>query len=358
MMEHNLQIDLVKTFAILSVILLHSVSESTLFSANMVYYAWQAVPLFIICTGILWYLSFANHATTLRNAYSMRYFKNKFNRIIIPFLVIFTLDLIYMYYNGITIRANHILSRLEWLQPPISGAGDYYLALVWQLIFISPLLCYFFSKKPVYTVVGLFIANLAFELVGPYISFDLYYFSICRYLAAFALGLVLAHNVIVNHNWHLKSRVNLILIVLGLLSAVYLYFFLNAPTPGFRPEWRTQNIYSFFYPTLIIMLFLSAEPLIQGTKRLFYWLTVFGRASYHIFLVQIIYFGFGIFRLFDVSTEFEGFLVNLAVTFSFGLLFYGINSLICKSYSKWLWSRQKENKHRINVGVQLFQKSN
>lgn len=333
--ERNLQIDLIKAFAIFSVILIHSVSETTLFATDMIFYAWQAVPLFIICSGIVWYLSFVKHGATLQKAYSLHYFKSKFGRLIIPFLVIFLVDLIYIRYTGMPFNLNHIVSRVEWLQPPISGAGDYYLALVWQLIFLAPILCYCFNKKPIWTVACLFIGNFVFELAGSRIPFDFYYFSICRYLATFALGLVLAHNINVNQGWKIKSKMNLFLLILGLVSAVYLYFFVNTTTPGFRPEWRTQNIYGSFYPALMVMIVLSVTPLTRFAEGLFGKISVFGRASYHIFLVQILYFGFGVFRLFGASTELWGVLVNLAVTFSVGLAFYAADSLVHQTYAKW-----------------------
>jgi peptidoglycan/LPS O-acetylase OafA/YrhL len=349
MAGQNLQIDLIKTFAIFSVILVHTVSIATFSNTGMVFYSLQAVPLFIICTGIVWYLSFLKYDTTLSGAYSYSYLKSKFSRLIIPFLVIVTVDFIYIHYTGTVITLNHLIARLELLQPPIGGGGDFYLALVWQLIFLAPLICYCFKRNPMLAVIGLFTVNFAFEFAGPIILFEYYYFSICRYLAAFALGLVLAHNIHVNGGWKIRSKVNVALIILGLVSALYLYFFFGKVTPGFRQEWGTQNVYSFFYPALIAMLLLSAEPLTRHAKGVFRRLSVFGRASYHIFLVQMVYWGFGYYSIFYTSNELRSLIINLGVTFSFGLLFYGVDLLARRGYNEWLLRHNSHEKESIAI---------
>lgn len=325
MSGRSIEIDLVKTVAIISVIILHSVSIAVILGTGMIYYVWQAIPLFIICSGLTWYLAFAKHASTLHDAYSLRYFKGKIGRFVAPFLVIFVFDLIYMKATGIAFNLNHIISRLYWMQPPLSGAGDYYLAYIIQLIILAPLLCYCFSRKPWITVAVLFIVDIMFELAAPYLSFDFYYFSVVRCLAAFAIGLILARNIIQYNGWRLRTKTNVALVVLGLLSAIYLTFYVSVPTPGFRPEWGTQNLYGFFYPALLVILVFSCGSLLQRAKGLVSKVNVLGRASYHIFLVQILFFGLGVNGIFAVKGELIAVMINLAVTFAVGLLFYGLN---------------------------------
>lgn len=281
------------------------------------------MPLFVICTGLLWYLSFYKSGTNLKQMYSLTYFKSKFSRIVLPFAVLFALNLAILFSNG-TVNWRNVLSRLQYMQPPISGAGDYYLAFILELIFVAPLIFYCFHKKPLATVATLFLLDLAFELLGPYMNETTYYFGVVRMFSAFALGLVLARNIVKNSGWKLRTKTNIALIALGFCSAVFLFFNAGKPTPMFRPEWLTMNLYSFFYPTMIVMSALSLGSFFkQYAQGLWIKIAVIGKASYHIFLVQIIFFSPVLAGL-KLDFGWEGWNIpfNLSMTLAWGLLFY------------------------------------
>lgn len=255
--------------------------------------------------------------------YSLTYFKSKSSRIVLPFAVLFALNLAILFSNG-TVNWRNVLSRLQYMQPPISGAGDYYLAFILELIFVAPLIFYCFHKKPLATVATLFLLDLAFELLGPYMNETTYYFGVVRMFSAFALGLVLARNIVKNSGWKLRTKTNIALIALGFCSAVFLFFNAGKPTPMFRPEWLTMNLYSFFYPTMIVMSALSLGSFFkQYAQGLWIKIAVIGKASYHIFLVQIIFFSPVLAGL-KLDFGWEGWNIpfNLSMTLAWGLLFY------------------------------------
>jgi peptidoglycan/LPS O-acetylase OafA/YrhL len=327
----------VKAFAILSVVTIHSVSIAFLLDWKMQFYVWQSVPLFIICTGLVWYLSFNRHSTGLKNTYSSNYFKVKISRFVLPFLFIVLIDLTYINFSGGTLNVRNFVSRIELMQPPISGGGDYYLAFILELILVAPLICYCFNKRSFLTVTGLFIADLAFELAGPYMALDTYYFSVVRFFGAFALGLVLAHNIIKNDGWRFKTKTNALLIILGSASAAFIFFNAGKPTPLFRPEWLTMNLYSYFYPALLVIATLSIGPLMGKYGRAVWGkLAVLGKASYHIFLVQIVFFSPVLISL-KLYFSWEGWLIpfNLTLCLAWGLLFYYGDCWIRGCYAKF-----------------------
>jgi len=328
------QIDIVKALAIIGVITTHSVLLSFILAADMQFYAWQAMPLFVICTGLLWYLSFYKNGTNLKQMYSFKYFKSKFSRFVLPFAVLFALDLAILYSTG-AVNLRNVLSRLQYMQPPISGAGDYYLAFILELIFVAPLIFYCFHKKPLATVATLFLLDLAFELMGPYMDETTYYFGVIRMFSAFALGLVLARNIVENSGWKLRTKSNVALIALGFCSAVFLFFNAGKPTPMFRPEWLTMNLYSFFYPTVLVMAALSLGPFFrQYAQRFWVKVAVIGKASYHIFLVQILFFSPVLAGL-KLDFGWEGWNIpfNLSVTLAFGLVFYFVDLRMRRAYA-------------------------
>ena len=60
---HFQQIDFIKTIAIIAVILLHSLPAYVLLDTYSAFHVSQAIPVFIIVSGLVWYLSFNKAAT-------------------------------------------------------------------------------------------------------------------------------------------------------------------------------------------------------------------------------------------------------------------------------------------------------
>ena len=162
-----------------------------------------------------------------------------------------------------------------------------------------------------------------------------YYFGVVRMFSAFALGLVLAHNILKNKGWKLRTKTNIVLAALGFCSAAFLLFNAGKPTPLFRPEWLTMNLYSFFYPALLVMAALSLGPLFRKyAQGLWTKIAVIGKASYHIFLVQILFFSPVLTGL-KLDSGWEGWNIpfNLSLTLAWGLLFYFADLWLHKTYA-------------------------
>ena len=115
---------------------------------------------------------------------------------------------------------------------------------------------------------------------------------------------------------------------LAVASAVFLVLYNGSPFPLFRAEWGTQNILSFFYPTLMVILLFnlySYVPRIEFRKIL----EMAGRASYHIFLVQMLYFGF-VFSCLDTAVKTLPLhiawpiviVTSLGINITLGIIFY------------------------------------
>ena len=61
----------------------------------------------------------------------------------------------------------------------------------------------------------------------------------------------------------------------------------------FSEAWGFQNVISFFYPLLLIVIMLKIFP--EKTDNIVLnSLATIGKASYHIFLIQILFFGFSL----------------------------------------------------------------
>jgi peptidoglycan/LPS O-acetylase OafA/YrhL len=292
-----LQIDLIKGLAMISVILLHTLPRPILIQTYSQFHIWQAVPIFFILMGITSGISFSRRGyTRIKQIYSRKYFLRKFERLIVPFLTVFLISLVWgIYHNNFYIGWLSLIGKL-----PVSGPGNYFVSIVLQYIFIFPLIYILYKKSPNLMLITLFSIDFLFQLVAPYLAiFDnvpyLYGACIFRYFSAIALGLYISEDLLTSRHIELLSKKNRFILVGVPISIVYLFmarftrqpFFLFSEARGF------QNVISFFYPLLLVVIMLRFFP--EKTDNVILnSLATIGKASYHIFLIQILFFGFGL----------------------------------------------------------------
>jgi peptidoglycan/LPS O-acetylase OafA/YrhL len=132
--NHLLQIDLLKGFAIISVIIIHSSFD--VISSFSVFYIWQAVPIFIVLMGLNSGMSLNRKiSVTIKSLISEKYFHKKIRRLIVPYLIFVLIAIIIwivkkecpLFTNP---DSNYIIVTIL----------HYYLAIVIQFIFVFPLL--------------------------------------------------------------------------------------------------------------------------------------------------------------------------------------------------------------------------
>jgi peptidoglycan/LPS O-acetylase OafA/YrhL len=121
---------------------------------------------------------------------------------------------------------------------------------------------------------------------------------------------------------------------MALVSALLLHF------PYFQTPWQPQTVLSFFYPLILCVLGLRYLP--SNGNSFWNIISLIGKASYHIFLIQIIFFGAG-FSITSIiassglqgvyNTYILGIIAlasNITITLLLGLLFYYIEPKLIK----------------------------
>lgn len=333
------QIDFLKAFAIMSVILMHTIRPENMPNSIYLFFIVQAVPIFLVITGFNWCSSFYDKPP--ESTYIKSYFLKKSNRLIKPFAVIFICSILlgllqYVYFGQTNLNLS-LYSFIGLL--PIPGPGNYFFTIMLELIFIFPLLFLFYSNKPKYFLVVCFVINIVFELISPYLLSNriyLYNASVLRFLFAIALGMW------ISKDYRLLSTTSIPVLIGSVFSIVYLLLniFGNYPIPYFLSEQHTQNIFSFFYPALLVLVGLKYLPCTVSANSLNDFIVTIGKASYHIFLVQMFYFsvlnspfGPGFFKYFTFGLDSTNALVpainlllNEAICIMLGLLFYRIKA--------------------------------
>jgi hypothetical protein len=250
-------VDAVKGIAILFVLLLHALPNSIPYS---LFWARQAVPLLVVMMG------FTGAWTRIRPLGT--YFRRRAVRLLVPWGIAWVTALAIVAVKGHAVwRSDILLGAL-----PAPGPGNYFITIAFEFVVLLPLLRLLMRKSPWLMLGACLVVDLAFQLVFGYFDLNSYLFkaSVFRYLFAAGLGMLLASGTML---WALVP-----------VSVAYLV----ALTAGFRmpfirPTWQSHFLLAAGYTSALVF----------GGLRLRYprFLEEFGRASWHIFLVQIIWFG-------------------------------------------------------------------
>ncbi|KAF1083740.1 hypothetical protein SPSYN_03089 [Sporotomaculum syntrophicum] len=194
-----------------------------------------------------------------------------------------------------------------------SGPGSYFVPLVLQIIFFLPVLYILAQKNANLMLIGAFALNILFELGCYYWAMpqSTYRFIFLRYLFAIALGIWLAKAKHIN--WYLVTAG-------ALLSLLYItgvsFYDLRPPV---QPDWSPQNAPAFFWPFMVVLLGLKLLPeQANGPVKL---IAALGKASYHIFLSQMVYFYYMDYLFAKLPLGLY-ILINLTICLSAGYLFY------------------------------------
>jgi peptidoglycan/LPS O-acetylase OafA/YrhL len=319
MLPHYQQIDVAKGLAIISVILLHSLGPGTRQDIYAIFHIGQAVPLFLVLMGLNLGLAAGRRPVSLPSLYNRLYFSRRVDRLLVPLLLAyiasFLAGLVWLWLRGENKIDLNLYTLIGLL--PVSGPGNYFVTLVLQSILLLPLIGYGFQRWPAPTAVLLVVGEVLFLLQANTIGlFDdnnyLYSSALPRYFSALALGLLLSRLVA-------RPLAAVTLLAAGLLalaSGAYLYqlTYQGLQVPLIRADWAAQNLLAFGYTAFVLLLLLKLLPR-QSNKKGLQLLASLGKASYHIFLVQVIYFG-----LADASHSLV--LLNLGCCLLLGYLFY------------------------------------
>jgi peptidoglycan/LPS O-acetylase OafA/YrhL len=280
-----LQVDLLKAIAIVSVILIHTVSSAVLTNRWAAFHFWQAVPVFVVLMGLN-----ATQSAQRRGVHWRRYYSTRLRRLR-PVGIVALLAVVGGLLNG---RGDfRLLNLAGWL--PLYGPGNYYVVLAVEFVLLFPLIWWFFRRWPGWTVAALCTIELAYHLAiqasgvldGPHAQDAgfIYASTMLHWLGAIALGMWIAADP------RISARRNIWVLVAAAGSIAYLWVFCESGGQTTVLPVH-QTLMAFPYAALLVMLgirFLPATargplgPAVRGAAAV-------GQASLHIFLVQMLYF--------------------------------------------------------------------
>lgn len=322
MKKRNHNIDIIKGMAIIAVILIHSLTDELLLDILSPFYIWQAVPLFMLLAGYNTAESFQRRGyVSLNQFYNISFLYSKVERLLYPFLFIWIIQVIvhFLMLDGLSFKT--LVTSLftgGW------GPGSYFVLVIIQATLILPLIYMLVKKNLTVGTIILFFLSILLDVFFIIIdvSGSVYRVMVIRYVFALVLGvwLSLKHKK-VNYKW---------LIPLAILSAVYIagVYYLDWEFI-MEKYWSSQHAPSYFWTLLLLIIGLKAYQF-KANNPLSRLVVKMGKASYHIFLVQMFYF----WLMADSISHLPLIIylvISLTICIVFGQLFYKAENTLRKA---------------------------
>lgn len=315
----------------------HWITYSSLFTQ-------QVVPIFIAIMVFNFALSYKRKGyAKISDIYSKREFLARLRRFFVPFIITYVAVLIFgiIYYVLTNVNILYLNSDLLVGFLPINGPGNYFISIIFQFLLIFPFIYLLYRKKPKLTLISSFIVAFLFEYIASNTFFllnnsTIYSLLIIRFLPLISLSLW------ISDDYQLFTKRNRFIVILSALSIVYLIiisqfqYTMHLCGINFRPMFASQNLFASFYQILLILVGLKYLP--KSKIKLSELLSLVGKSSYHIFLVQIVYFGLihaGIIPLFTKYQTISDLLsvhnisiiiLNLLICITTGCVFYIVDN--------------------------------
>ena len=281
------QINFIKGIAIISVILLHAFGSSRNDSIYAQYHIAQAVPLFLLISCYLGYLSFQHKGMSLKNYFSYNKIIIFFKRIFLPFIIsqiVIVLTLIIRdSYSSYT-----ILNCIIWYGG--FGPGSYYPYLYLQFWILLPFLFICLNKANKLTGGGIVIVSvigdILFVKVG-FLSNEIYRMSLLRYLFIGYLAFFLLEKKMFIKT--LNIMVVLLLACVG-MAFVFAHKYLNVDLQPifYSGGWRGYRFPMYFYTLVVFCVLYKLYDYIPSFVQVI--INKIGKYSWAIFCMQMIFF--------------------------------------------------------------------
>lgn len=285
----------------------------------------MAVPVFMIVSGYNFAMSNRKKADgQLKKMYGWQMIKPKLVRFLVPFVTICFIEILLLIIENKNIHPFRIFLLGAY------GPGSYYVPIMLQMLVIFPIIYILVEKNAKIGIIVAGSANLLFEILVKIFEMDKYYYrlSIGRYLLLIAFGCY-----IYLYPEHRVKKSQLILMFFSGLAYIIAVFSFDAELFLFE-YWKTTAMpVAFYIFPIVIMLF-----------RKFYHITIpgvigelmtqIGKASYHIFLTQMVYYHFELGGKIMRAEWYLAVPFNLVITLVVGLLFFEFDKRFLKKVKK------------------------
>lgn len=330
-MHRNRFVDVLKGIFIIFVIVIHFPFEVSEKQRYLFPFCLSlTIPFFMMISGYVSACSFKKRGiNTVAAAYCPTSIAEKLVRYTVPYTIAFVAEWFVFRVFGIYtvgVRTYGILALgLDYLSGG-KGQGSYYFPVMIQFIFIFPLIYFMIKKYDRKGLVYCFLVNGGFEILKRAYGMNdtEYRLLVFRYFFIIAAGCYIAVGDIK------KNRKTVIMCISSIMIGLFFVYLFSytSYTPKIITYWSATSF----------LVCLYVAPVLGVIIRKVHWgfrpLEIIGKASFNIFLVQMIYYNFAdcIYVMIPNRALQLGF--NIANCVIMGVAFYYIEQPLTKGVLK------------------------
>ena len=290
----------------------------------------MAVPVFMVISGYVQFLSFEKHQIErFGQCYAAAFIVPKITRYSVPFLMTMAFQLLVKIARR-SFSWNSVIAVFRGGE----GAGSYYFPIMMQFLFMYPVIYFLIKRRGFKGLVVCFLLNALYEFFQRlwFVSGNCYRLLVFRYISVIAFGAYLASEKAGNGTISASAKR-----ILGILSlAAGTAFLLLTQYMGYRPRIVIYWTSTCFLATLCVLP-ICAILLHKCAAFRCRALEAVGKASFNIYFAQMVWFTVPRFSqvLFaDAGSRHRVIVLqnalNVAVCVCAGLVFYLIEQRITK----------------------------
>lgn len=271
-------INILKAVAIIFVIITHN-NYSTYAKDNIffAYFISMAVPLFMLITGFNYSLSFSRIKDCIFKGY-IKSILRKFIRLTSPFLIILFIEL--------NISNTEMGYFFKLFFKGGVGPGSYYYPTMLQIMLLFPFMYLLIKKYKEKGIIIIFILQFLFELICYFtnINAEVYRILCFRYIFLVSLGCYLTLKID-----KITTNTLLLMEIIGINFINILICSNSTQTYAPFKLWSRTSMLTAFY-IFPIFAYIYYNYNLNIPNRFLNIISEIGRASWHIFLIQMLYF--------------------------------------------------------------------
>lgn len=284
--ERSNVIDIIKGLMIIFIIITHFRFAYPDDYKRYGFYFWidMAVPVFMIITGYVTAIQYRKRGIeSLDRAFSIEVVVPKVLRFLIPFFLIMLLELPYM----ILVNKTSVIETIAEFVRGGVGPGAYYTPVMIQLVFLIPLIYVLIKKYDWFGVILCFLLTALWEMLQYCWGMDGQSYKIIafRYISVISFGCFIAIG-----KKKLSKTVLALMFSIGLVWQIALNYIPLHPV-FMNYDWARVN----YLPSLFVMpiLYVLIRKFSDSKVKILP-LQEMGKASFNIFLAQMVFYGCGL----------------------------------------------------------------
>ena len=312
-------IDVLKGISVIFVIITHySWSEKQRMIGLFPFCVDMAVPIFMIVSGYVFTNSYLKKGIVcFENAYPMPLIIKRLLRYVIPFMMAYTIEIAWFFAFGDGLSGHDIV--VNFFRGGI-GPGSYYFPVLLQITFFLPVILFSMYKRPAKGLLFWFAFNGFYEMIEMVIGLDsnVYRLSLFRYSFLIACGCFI---YLQKGKEKIKRCILFSAFSIGFVF-IFVTCYMGYETKIINNIWKGTSYMSALYIAPIVMLIIY-----KFGKFSFKPLELVGKASFNIFLTQMVYYASVSESVKKRSSSiFVHVTLNVVICVVFGVLFYFVES--------------------------------